>query len=104
MGTADYTDYRRFLLLITALDSKTSSISTDQSRFFSLLFGLYALVLKLRGAALSGFTTVIILQLLIGSMLVTALGIIGEYISKVYDEVKGRPRFIVADTLEARDE
>ena len=71
---------------------------------FSLLFGLYALVLKIRGVALSGFTTVIILQLLIGSMLVTALGIIGEYISKVYDEVKRRPRFIVTDTLEARDE
>jgi dolichol-phosphate mannosyltransferase len=71
---------------------------------FSLLFGLYALVLWIRGAALTGFTTVIILQLLIGSILVTALGIIGEYISKIYDEVKGRPRFIIADTLEARDE
>lgn len=71
---------------------------------FSLLFGLYALILKIRGAALTGFTTVIILQLLIGSMLVTALGIIGEYISKIYDEVKRRPRFIVADVLEPRDE
>jgi glycosyltransferase involved in cell wall biosynthesis len=69
---------------------------------FALLFGLYALVLKVRGAALSGFTTVIILQLLIGSMLVTALGIIGQYISKIYDEVKRRPRFIVSDTLPPR--
>ncbi|MFH1313228.1 MAG: glycosyltransferase family 2 protein [Candidatus Eisenbacteria bacterium] len=71
---------------------------------FSLVFGLYALVLWIRGSAVTGFTTVIILQLLVGSMLVTALGIIGQYVSKIYDEVKGRPRFIVADTLEPRSE
>lgn len=47
--------------------------------------------------ALEGFTTVILLLLLIGSVLMICLGIIGYYIAKIYEEIKDRPRYIVAD-------
>src|SRR5262249_39013789 len=66
---------------------------------FSLILGATALWQKITGIAFTGFTTVIILQLMIASMIMIGLGIIGEYISKIYDEVKGRPRYVVAESL-----
>lgn len=48
------------------------------------------------GHALEGFTTVILLLLIIGSIIMISLGIIGCYISKIYEEVKGRPRYLVS--------
>ena len=67
---------------------------------FSILLGAQALYLKLAGEAVSGFTTVILLELIIGSFLMISLGIIGEYVARIYEEVKGRPRYIVAETIE----
>ena len=51
------------------------------------------------GLAFPGFTTVIILELLIGGVLMISLGIIGTYIAQIYQEVKYRPRYVVAETL-----
>ena len=45
---------------------------------------------------MEGFTTVILLILLIGSIIMMSLGIIGYYISKIYEEVKGRPRYLIS--------
>ncbi|OLR62142.1 glycosyl transferase [Anaerostipes sp. 992a] len=64
--------------------------------FFSLILGGIALVQKFQGVALEGFTTVIIIQLFTGSMIMISLGIIGYYIAKIYEEIKGRPRYIIA--------
>jgi polyisoprenyl-phosphate glycosyltransferase len=61
--------------------------------------GVQALRLWYRGEALPGFTTVILLELLIGGFLMISLGIIGVYIARIYDEVKGRPRYVVRETL-----
>jgi hypothetical protein len=67
---------------------------------FALFLGIDSLVQWFRGEAVTGFTTVNLLLLIIGSMLMIGLGIIGEYISKIYDEVKGRPRYVIAETAE----
>ena len=64
----------------------------------SLVLGVIALVQKIMGTALGGFTTVIILQLFIGSTIMISLGIIGYYIAKIYDEIKARPRYILSET------
>ena len=64
----------------------------------ALVFGLISLVQKLTGAALGGFTTVILLLLFSGSLVMISLGIIGYYIARIYEEVKGRPRYIVSRT------
>ena len=61
-----------------------------------LVFGIISLVQKITGVALGGFTTVILLLLFIGSILMISLGIIGYYIARIYDEIKGRPRYIIA--------
>ena len=70
----------------------------------SAVLGLHSLWQKFTGHALEGFTTVILLQLLIGSILMICLGIIGYYIAKIYEEIKDRPRYILADQCGGNDE
>ena len=62
----------------------------------SIALGVQTLVNWAWGKAADGFTTVIILVLLIGSILMISLGIIGHYISQIFIEVKGRPRYLVS--------
>lgn len=57
---------------------------------------IQTLVRFLLGQSAEGFTTVILLLLLIGGSIMMALGIIGYYIARIYEEVKGRPRYIVS--------
>ena len=68
--------------------------------FFAIVIGIQTLFLKFTGQAVSGFATVIILLLIIGSLLMISLGIIGEYIAKIYEEVKRRPRYLIAEKIE----
>jgi dolichol-phosphate mannosyltransferase len=51
------------------------------------------------GAVPSGFTTLIVLMLLIGGIQLLFLGVIGSYIAHIYEEVKRRPSFIVESIL-----
>lgn len=64
----------------------------------SVILGVIALVQKLCGQALEGFTTVILIQLFSGSLTMICLGIMGYYIAKIYEEIKGRPRYIISST------
>ena len=61
----------------------------------SIALGIQSLYRYFTGTALEGFTTVILLQLIIGSVLMISLGIIGHYISRIYDEIKARPRYLI---------
>lgn len=63
---------------------------------FSVVFAAHSLYRYFTGTALEGFTTVILLQLIIGSVLMISLGVIGHYISRIYDEIKGRPRYLIS--------
>lgn len=62
---------------------------------FSLAFAVHTLLYWTRGSAVPGFTTVILLQLFFSSIIMIALGIIGEYIATIFHEIKGRPRYIL---------
>ena len=64
--------------------------------FFAIVLGIQSLVKYFCGHALEGFTTVILLLLIIGSLIMLSLGIIGIYIAKIYEEVKGRQRYFIA--------
>ncbi len=64
----------------------------------SAVLGVIALVQKLTGRALGGFTTVILLLLFSSSLIMISLGIIGYYLARIYDEIKGRPRYIISET------
>ena len=64
----------------------------------STVLGAIALIQKFVGQAVAGFTTVILIQLFTGSILMISLGIIGYYIARIYEEIKDRPRYIIAET------
>ncbi|RDU36890.1 glycosyltransferase [Neobacillus piezotolerans] len=61
----------------------------------SILFGAYFLFLKVYGDPESGWTSLIISIWLIGGLQLVAIGLIGEYIGKIYKESKQRPKFII---------
>ncbi len=69
----------------------------------TIVMGVQTLFMKFSGRALDGFTTVILLQLLIGSSIMTSLGMIGIYLTKIYKEVKGRPRYLVSKYVKGGD-
>lgn len=58
--------------------------------------GIQTLVKFCMGTAVEGFTTVILLLLMTGGLIMVSLGIIGNYIARIYEEVKGRPRYIIS--------
>ena len=62
------------------------------------------IILKIVGSYLPGFSTVTILVLLLGGIQLIAIGIIGEYVSRIYDEVKGRPLYLVRARLNISEE
>ncbi len=64
--------------------------------FFSIVLAVQTLVRYLLGDAVEGFTTVILLILIVGGFIMLSLGIIGHYIARIYEEVKGRPKYIIS--------
>jgi len=64
---------------------------------FAVVLGCQTLFNLVSGRALEGFTTVILLLLLSAGLLMLSIGIVGFYLARVYDEVKGRPRYIIAE-------
>lgn len=108
-GSSKWSFFKLFSLAVKAITSFSSfplQIVTFMGILFlagALVLGVHTLYMKIMGYALSGFTTVILLLLIIGSALMISLGIIGTYIARIYEEVKGRPRYIVADEIKSRD-
>jgi hypothetical protein len=94
----------RLRLAITAITSFTSlplhlmTLVGIVSFLFAVILGLQTFYNYLNGAAVEGFTTVILLLLMFGSMITLGLGIIGAYLSKIHDEVRGRPRYLIDET------
>ena len=105
-GETKWSFLRRFELALTGISAFSSlplQFVTVAGVFFltfSVAFGIYTLVLQLAGKSVSGFATVILLLLIIGSLLMISLGIIGQYLARIYEEVKHRPRYVIASSTE----
>lgn len=67
---------------------------------FSVVLGTETLVRFFMGTSVEGFTTVILLLLIVGGFIMLSLGIIGHYIARIYEEVKGRPKYIISKVTE----
>ena len=67
--------------------------------FISIAIMIYSLIRKLTGNTVDGWTFLSISIWFIGGIQMISLGIIGEYIGKVYTEVKARPRYIIGESL-----
>ena len=103
-GGSRFTLRSLLALSLTALVSFTSAplriitVLGGVTFLFGAALASATLVSWYRGHAVSGFATIIMTLLIIGSFLMISLGIIGEYIAKIYDEIKQRPSFVIERT------
>ena len=65
---------------------------------------IYSLIVKFLGKTETGWTSLVISIWMIGGIQLLSLGVIGEYIGKIYSETKARPRYIIKDKLIDKDE
>jgi len=104
-GQGKWSLWKLFNLATTAIVSFTSAplqIVTVLGLLtlgFGFLVGADALISWFQGRAVSGFATTIITFLIVGSFIMISLGIIGEYIAKIYDEIKARPSYLVESVV-----
>ena len=90
------------VVAVTAFSTSALHIITILGFAFFVLATVVAtrtLYLYFQGMAVSGFATVILLQLLIGGALMVSLGIVGEYLARIYTEVKRRPRYVTSEAI-----
>lgn len=69
-----------------------------------VLWGIVSLIRLIAGAAVGVGTGIGLLLLLIGGVCMLALGVIGFYVGRIYDEIKRRPRYIVAAVCGTQEE
>lgn len=69
----------------------------------SIIMLLYALIAKIAGHTSVGWTSLMGSIWLIGGIQLLGLGVVGEYIGKIYNETKRRPRFIIESVLNKAD-
>ena len=89
-----------FADVVTNLTASPLTIMGLVSILFSVILAVQTLVRYLTGTAVEGFTTVILLILIIGGFIMLSLGVIGHYIARIYEEVKGRPKYIISKITE----
>ena len=101
-GKTKWSIFRLMRLAVNAITSYTSvplhCITVLGILLFlgAIVLGIQTLYMYFTNQALSGFTTVILLQLIIGSSTMISLGMIGIYLTKIYKEVKSRPRYLIS--------
>ncbi len=100
-GTSKWSVYRLIqtaVNVIVSFSSKPLHLVTGMGLIFFLVAAILTvqtLYRKLAGEAVEGFATVILLILFSSSILMVSLGIIGQYLAQIYEEVKNRPRYII---------
>ena len=72
--------------------------------FISIIIMLYSLIRKLTGNTVSGWTFLSISIWFIGGLQMISIGIIGEYVGKMYNETKARPRYIISENLNEKED
>lgn len=106
--TAGTTKYSYAKLLSLSVDGITSFTAKPMRLIFNIgllllvvdiVVAIWALLSYLSGKAVTGWTSIILSVWFLGSLILIALGIVGEYIGKIYIEVKHRPRYAIRERL-----
>ena len=106
---AGQSKYPFFKMLSFAIDGITSfsvkplrilTLIGATIALFSLCVGVWALITKAMGEAVSGWTSMVVSMYFLGGIQLLGLGIIGEYIGKIYRETKRRPLYFVEEIVE----
>lgn len=95
---------RSSLISFTSLPLRLVTWFGFATFIISIILGFQTLWMKISGLAVEGFTTVILVILGIGSVIMVSLGLIGEYIARIYEEIKHRPMYVIQEHLERSDD
>lgn len=103
-GESNWSFFSLFNLAVEGITSFTTaplrmaSIAGFLIAFGSFLFLLYYLVKTLLwGDPVQGFTTLVVIMLFLGGILLLSIGILGEYVRRIFDESKRRPPYIASE-------
>lgn len=87
------------IVSFSSLPMQLVTFSGVLTLLIGIILGVQSLYKFITHQALEGFTTVILLILIIGSIIMISLGIIGFYIAQIYEEVKKRPQYIISKKI-----
>jgi glycosyltransferase involved in cell wall biosynthesis len=109
-GTTGYTPRKMVSLSLQAL----MGLSSKPLRFslyvgfltavFCVLYGAFAIAALIAGKTVPGWTSVIVMVTLLGAIQLVSIGIVGEYLARVYDQSRGIPRYVIAERDEPPDQ
>ncbi len=103
-GKSKYTPIKMFKLALDAIFSfsyfplRIASLLGLATALGAIVFIFYTLYLQTGGTTVKGWSSTIVIMLFLGSIQLTAIGIIGEYLGRIYEEVKKRPLYIIKST------
>jgi glycosyltransferase involved in cell wall biosynthesis len=105
-GKSKYTLYRLMRLSWHGITS-FSFFPLQLSSYFgfivaslSFMFGVYLVVKKIvYGIPLLGYTSIMVSLFFLGGIILLVLGVIGEYVGRIYEEVQGRPLYLIKEKL-----
>lgn len=96
--------FLRMLFGFSTMPLAIASFMGFTSAFVGLIFAIVYLVEYFTGKAdVTGWTTLVVLILILGGLILVSLGIIGEYLGRMYLTINNYPKFIVKDTTEGKD-
>lgn len=109
-GTTKWNFSRLFKFAVNSITSFTN-FPMHIITVIGMIFGIFAVILGIQtlvnyfcGNAQEGFSTVILLILIVGACVMVGTGIIGFYLSKIYEEIKQRPRYIISERIGATED
>jgi len=69
----------------------------------SFIAGFGSIIAYFLGATVPGWTSMVVVVFFMGGVQLVVLGVVGEYVGRIYDEVRGRPLYLVSETVESPD-
>ena len=93
------------IFAFSTMPLKISTVIGLISSFLAIVYLFVVVIQKIFfGIAVPGYATIVALMLLIGGLVLFSLGIIGEYLSKMYVQVKNRPIYILKEHLDSKED
>jgi len=111
VGKSSWSFFKLFNYAIEGITSfsivplKLSGILGFLCAIVAFLYMVYVIIDRIvNGTEVSGWATIVTLILFLGGIMLISLGLLGEYIGRIYKEVKGRPVYIIDEIIQKREE
>ena len=88
---------------VTSLSARPIRLISQMGMCISLISGLmlvWSIVRHFTGETIVGWTSLVVSLWFLGGLILLSIGVIGEYVAKIYLEVKRRPRYLVQDFID----